>query len=151
MTARVYDTLVMIALTLGAASTAAGATPPRRATPAALTSARTIYLDNQAGSPKAVDELAKRLRRWGRLKVVDTKGKADVVISITTEAASVGRFAPPTPGVTTTGRRLTLTVRRVNTGDLLWSDSDGSLETLVAKLRSQLEPPPKICIAVWCR
>ena len=151
MTARVYDTLVMIALTLGAASTASGAAPPRHATPAALASAKTIYLENQAGSPKAVDELARRVRRWGRLKVVDAKGKADVVASVTTEAFPVGRPAPPRPGASTTSRRLTLTVRRVNTGDLLWSDSDSSLETLVAKLRSQLEPPPKICIAVWCR
>ena len=106
---------------------------------------------NPPAIEKAVDELARRVRRWGRLKVVDAKGKADVVASVTTEAFPAGRPAPPRRGAATTSRRLTLTVRRVSTGDLLWSESDRSLETLVAKLRSQLEPPPKICIAVWCR
>ena len=148
MTSNAY--YVALALILVSGSTAAAA-PKRPVAPAALVSAKTIYLEKQTANPKAADRLLRGVRQWGRLKLVDAREKADVVASVGT--ADNPRRSPVSgpSAAASKDRKLTLTIRRANTSDVLWSDTGGSMDRLVDNLRAGIEPPPSICIAMWCR
>jgi hypothetical protein len=151
MTANLYCLTAAVALTLLAPANVAHAAPKRPAVPPALTNAKTIYLENRSANPKAVDELAARVRRWGRLRLVDARDKADLVASVGTADTPARRPARARRAAPVRARTLTLAVRRASSGDLVWSGADKSMEVLVANLRGQVEPPPTFCIAMWCK
>lgn len=52
--------------------------------PAQVMSAHTVFLDNRA-SAKIGDAVYTELRKWGRFALVDSAGKADLILLVTTQ------------------------------------------------------------------
>jgi hypothetical protein len=65
--------------------------------PEAVFAARTIYIDNQTNDAALQDDAYLGLAKWGRLQVVDSVQKADVVLRLTGSAfvQSVPSDTPP--------------------------------------------------------
>ena len=73
-----------------------------------LISAKTVYIDNQSGSPTAGDHAYQELSGWGRFQIVQDKSQADMVFLLTAHPVTVGA---------------TLTVLDAKTGQALWKDT----------------------------
>ena len=139
----------VIAFGLLSAATSVGAQAP---VPAALRSLKTAVLENQVADLKALDELAKQLRSWNHFEIVDSEGRADVVIALamtrlgTPGLLSVGGgvFVAAPPGA------FVWSIRTVAGDKVLWIDSEkggmfseyGGIKNLVGRLRRRMEEKP---------
>lgn len=61
--------------------------------PASVVSAKTVYVDNQTTSAELLNTAYTELAKWGRLEIVDTPQKADIVLRL-----SNGNFVKFVPG-----------------------------------------------------
>jgi hypothetical protein len=58
--------------------------------PAQVLTAKTIFIDNQAGYASIGDKVYDELRKWGRYQVVDSPGKADIVLLLSAKEYLAG-------------------------------------------------------------
>ena len=54
----------------------------RASLPASVVSARTVYVDNQTTTAELQNTAYTELSKWGRLQIVDTPQKADIVLRL---------------------------------------------------------------------
>jgi hypothetical protein len=64
----------------------------RASLPASVVSAKTVYVDNQTTSAELLNTAYTELSKWGRLQVVDTPQKADIVLRLSN--GNYVRFVP---------------------------------------------------------
>lgn len=119
--------------------------------PAALREARTVYLVNGAGDGRALDELAKHLRAWKIITLVDAESKADVIVRL--DASNAGTdVVVPIGGifVASSTSAWQLTVRAPGHEQPIYVDREeigefsryGGLRKLVARWRTRAESRP---------
>jgi len=48
--------------------------------PQQVTNAKTVYIDNQSGHAELGDRAYDEMKKWGRYQIVDSAGKADIVL-----------------------------------------------------------------------
>ena len=65
----------------------------RASLPAAVVSAKTVHVDNQTTSAELLNTAYTELSKWGRLQIVDTPHKADIVLRL-----SNGNYVKFVPG-----------------------------------------------------
>jgi len=65
----------------------------RASLPASVFSARTVYVDNQTTTAELQNTAYTELSKWGRLQIVDTPQKADIVLRL-----SNGNYVKFVPG-----------------------------------------------------
>jgi hypothetical protein len=65
----------------------------RASLPASVGSAKTVYVDNQTTSAELLNTAYTELSKWGRLQIVDTPQKADIVLRL-----SNGNYVKFVPG-----------------------------------------------------
>jgi hypothetical protein len=120
--------------------------------PGAIKIARTVYLENQASDLKAQDELAKQLGLWGRLEVVDSREKADLIVTLAkAETGTTKGVAVPAGQMTFAKSKqqqaFIMSVQVRPTDEAVWSDSEtigkystyGGIQNLVTRLKERLE------------
>jgi hypothetical protein len=95
--------------------------------PKLLREAKRIYLVNAGTQPKVVDDVAKRLRDWGRFSLVDSRSDADIVIAVadSTSAGSSAVAAPIGGGFIIAGgpaKALAIQIRSPQDPDPLYTD-----------------------------
>jgi hypothetical protein len=71
--------------------------------PAKVLSAKTVYVDNQTGDAELQNTTYMELAKWGRLQIVDTPKKADVVLRLS--GGNSVRFLPAGEKVPTYGTK----------------------------------------------
>jgi len=104
--------------------------------PPEITSAKTIYIDNQSGVAKLGDRAYEQLTKWGRWQVVTGRQKADLVLLLSAHQYNGGYVTSTTGRIDDNGNINTtsdatsvtvgytyITVVDPKTGDNLWSDS----------------------------
>lgn len=104
--------------------------------PPQITSAKTIYIDNQSGMAKLGDRAYEQLTKWGRWQVVADRQKADLILLLSARRYNGGYVGNTTGRVdengninaTSSSTPVTvgytyITVVDPKTGDNLWSDS----------------------------
>jgi hypothetical protein len=104
--------------------------------PPQITSAKTIYIDNQSGLAKLGDRAYEQLTKWGRWQVVTERQKADLILLLSAHQYDGGYVGNTTGRVdengnisaTSSSTPVTvgytfITVVDPKTGDNLWSDS----------------------------
>ncbi len=64
----------------------------RASLPTSVVSAKTLYVDNQTTSAELLNTAYTELSKWGRLQVVDTPQKADIVLRLSN--GNYVRFVP---------------------------------------------------------
>jgi len=64
----------------------------RASLPASVASAKTVYVDNQTTSAELLNTAYTELSKWGRLQIVDTAQKADIVLRLSN--GNYVRFVP---------------------------------------------------------
>jgi hypothetical protein len=111
---------------------------------------RTAYLVNQSTDQKMFDEVRKRLREWGRWRLVDAREESDVLIVLTEQLKNEGSFGTVigsmwVSAATNRDMKYLLLVDPL-TGDNVvtisserWATSGGVAGALVDKLRKRLE------------
>lgn len=119
--------------------------------PDKLLAARTVYLENWTGDADLVDDLYEELQLWNRFKIVTDKSKADLIVrlSVSTYVRSQPQIKAESGAYVTLPvypSRLHFSLVDPGTGDLLWTDTDGSLDkygakSLVKKIRKRIEEP----------
>jgi len=115
-----------------------------------LLRARTAYLVNDKAARQPFDDLSKALVRWSRWKLVDRADTADIVVSFApnpTGSRPVPRGAKATPPE----YRISIESRGAAATAPLWRDADGKVSRLVERLRDEVDGPPAICFAFWCK
>jgi hypothetical protein len=70
-----------------------GANEKRSSLPSKVLSANTVFVDNQTTSAELLNTAYTELSKWGRLQVVDTAQKADIVLRL-----SNGNYVKFVPG-----------------------------------------------------
>jgi hypothetical protein len=104
--------------------------------PPQITSAKSIYIDNQSGIAKLGDRAYEQLTKWGRWQVVTDRQKADLILLLSAHQYN-GGYVTNTSGridengnINTTSDASSVTVGYTyitvvdpKTGDNLWSDS----------------------------
>ena len=109
-----------------------------------LISAKTVYIDNQSGSPTTGDHAYQELSDWGRFQIVQDKSQADLVFLLTMRSETVGATFMGGPDVHTFS---VLTVLDAKTGKALWTDSRvagiirqrAPIKTTIDNLRKRIE------------
>ena len=110
--------------------------------PPQITTAKTVYIDNQSGIAKLGDRAYQQLQKWGRFQVVQDRKQADLIFllsareynggyvtsgSSTTgtvdESGNINTNSSPTYTRPVSVNYTYLTVIDPKTGDNLWSDS----------------------------
>jgi len=104
--------------------------------PPQITTAKTIYIDNQSGMAKLGDRAYEQLTKWGRWQVIPDRQKADLVLLLSAHQYNGGYVGSTTGSVdengninaTSSSTPVTvgytyITVVDPKTGDNLWSDS----------------------------
>lgn len=139
----------VIAFGLLSVSTTVGAQAP---VPAALRSVKTAVLENQVANLRALDELAKQLRSWNHFEIVDSEGRADVVIALARTGLGTPALQPVGGGVfvAVPPGSFVWSIRTVADDKVLWVDSEksgmfseyGGIRHLVTRLRRRLEEKP---------
>jgi hypothetical protein len=64
----------------------------RASLPASVASAKTVYVDNQTTSAELLNTAYTELLKWGRLQIVDSAQKADIVLRLSN--GNYVRFVP---------------------------------------------------------
>jgi hypothetical protein len=75
------------------ATTKTHANEKRASLPVSVVSAKTVYVDNQTTSAELLNTAYTELSKWGRLQIVDTAQKADIVLRL-----SNGNYVKFVPG-----------------------------------------------------
>lgn len=101
-----------------------------------ITSAKTIYIDNQSGLAKLGDRAYEQLTKWGRWQVVPDRQNADLILLLSAHEYNGGYVGNTTGRIddngnidaTSSSTPVTvgytyITVVDPKTGDNLWSDS----------------------------
>ena len=104
--------------------------------PPQITSAKSIYIDNQSGIAKLGDKAYEQLTKWGRWQVVTDRQKADLILLLSAHQYNGGYVTSTTGRVDDNGNIYAssdatsvtvgytyITVVDPKTGDNLWSDS----------------------------
>jgi hypothetical protein len=117
--------------------------------PDKLMSAQTAYLENMGVSAKMFDNLWQAVNKWKRYSVVTDKGKADIVISLSTQPTgdSTVVFVPGTlVGIGSSSNRFYLRVTDAVSTEQLWADSTyerltaaGPPSALIESLRNRVD------------
>jgi hypothetical protein len=109
----------------------------RASHPASVVSARTVYVDNQATTAELQNTAHTELSKWGRLQIVDTPQKADIVLRLSNGnylKFVTGEENPPTSKPKTFNEKFAgadeavppgstrISVIDPKTGNSLWSD-----------------------------
>jgi hypothetical protein len=106
-----------------------------RALRASLAHARTALIVDEtsgSGADRQFRELRADLIGWKRFKVTDTPRLADVTVTF--------------------GPSYSATIRRRDTGTVLWTASGGTRASLIRRMKQEVpEHPPTVCVAFWCR
>jgi len=125
--------------------------------PDKLLSAKTVYIENQTGTPSFADEAYEELLKWGRFTVVTDKSKADAVVMLS-HVTQQGRRTEKVKDAfgndkqvlsATRTEFLYFSVIDQASGDLLWSDSEYSNaignvpKSLVKRLRKRFDNATK--------
>jgi hypothetical protein len=103
--------------------------------PSELLSAKTVYLQNEAGDPKLMDAIYAALTKWGRFEVVADREKADLVVvisgrevfgSLTTASATGNVQGTYASGIGSSVpipyRTYYMGIYSAHTKELVWSD-----------------------------
>jgi len=102
---------------------------------ASLAHARTaLVVDETSGSgaDQPFRELRADLISWKRFKVTDTPQLADVTVTF--------------------GPNYSATIRRRDTGAVLWTANGGTRVSLMRRMKQEVpEHPPTVCVVFWCR
>ena len=105
--------------------------------PDAFLKARTVYIDNQAGSAYFADRCYDELSKWGRYTVVTDPQKADLIFRLTSQVHVVGYAQNASATATNNGAYATGTSTAIRKGTtylevvdpttniVLWSDARG--------------------------
>jgi hypothetical protein len=119
--------------------------------------AKTVYIDNKAGSAHFADRCYDELSKWGRYSVLTDPQKADLIFRLTSEvhivgyredasATATGNTAYATGSSTPIRKGTTyLEVIDPKTNSVLWSDSRGfgmfhsATKGIVKELRDRVE------------
>jgi len=117
------------------------------ALPAAVTSAKTIFIHNDGGSSIVYDAFCDAIRDWGKYTIVASPADADLTIDLSySDAAKTDNTAPAWTGnsfVATQPKRekadaeITLTIYDSRTSKALWSASDPQKHALREKNRDR--------------
>lgn len=92
------------------------------------------HLDSSAGvsNDREFRDLRADLVRWNRFKIAEGSRLADVTVTF--------------------GPAYSATIRRRDTGALLWSGSGDTWASLMSKMKKDVPPhAPTVCVAFWCR
>lgn len=129
--------------------------------PDSIVKAKTVFIDNKAGSAKFADRCYDELSKWGRYTVVTDPQKADLIFRLTSEVHVVGyrqnasatatdntAYATGTSTAISKGTTY-LEVVDPKTNTVLWSDSRGygmfhsATKGIVKELRDRVEEQEK--------
>jgi hypothetical protein len=102
---------------------------------ASLAHARTAFVVDETSGPGAdrqFRELRADLIGWRRFKVTDVPRLADVTVTF--------------------GPTYSATIRRRDTGTVLWTANGGTRASLMSRMKQEVpEYPPTVCVVFWCR
>ena len=110
--------------------------------PPQITTAKTVYIDNQSGMAKLGDRAYEQLQKWGRFQVVQDRKQADLIFLLSAreynggyvtsgggttgridESGNINTSSSPTYTTPVSVGYTYLTVIDPRTGENLWSDS----------------------------
>jgi hypothetical protein len=119
--------------------------------PATLIAARSAYLVNASGDPKAFDKFYLELRKWNRFTLAQTRQSADVTMELSTVSNSqVVTGGAYTSGGVTSGTAVAAPIERLRLRvlageEVLWTDETDKWVTsghapakLVSNLRNRM-------------
>jgi hypothetical protein len=102
---------------------------------ASLAHARIALVVNEtsgSGAYQQFRDLRADLISWKRFKVTDTPRLADVTVTF--------------------GPAYSATIRRRDTGTVLWTANGGTRAILMRRMKQEVpEHPPTVCVVFWCR
>jgi hypothetical protein len=159
--------LIVVFTILALGEVSAQRNEPSRLSPLLL-AAKSVYFDNQTGTPKVGEKALERLKKWGRFQIAQDRRRADLILLLSADPYKGGYlvFADGTTGtIDKTGkideeptpyynraapvRYAYLTVIDPHTGEKLWSEDArwGGLltgfnsvgERLIAALQKQMK------------
>jgi len=127
--------------------------------PPQVTTAKTVYIDNQTGVSKVGDECYQAIQKWGRLQVLQDRKRADLILLLSYSAwhsATTGSVDENGNSKTTSNATYAasegytyMTLIDPKTEESLWSDSkqrgswyagsDSAITRLVDELRKRMK------------
>lgn len=76
--------------------TAAAFAKPHASLPAALLHAKTVYIQNQSGEAKLLDDCYSEIQEWNRFTIIDRPEDADVIVILSKSSSNSSASVPTT-------------------------------------------------------
>ncbi|HTZ72700.1 MAG TPA: hypothetical protein VMB47_02170 [Candidatus Aquilonibacter sp.] len=112
--------------------------------PAAVTSAKTIFIHNDGNTPVVYEAFCDAIRDWGKYRIVASADRADLIVTLSYREPDKGTaswggnsFVSTQPKREKSDAEVTLTIYDAGTNEPLWSASDPQKHAMREKNRDR--------------